>query len=56
MIIGPYFFEDKRGVDVTVNSECYLAMLKNFYIPELPCKTLYIRAQPFACGAYLVHG
>jgi hypothetical protein len=28
-IIGPYFFEEE-GVTVTVNSERYLAMLRNF--------------------------
>jgi hypothetical protein len=33
-IIGPYFFEDE-GVAVTVNSERYLRMLQDFFIPQL---------------------
>lgn len=34
-IIGPYFFEDQRGRTVTVNSERYCAMLRNFLVPQL---------------------
>ena len=34
-IIGPYFFEDKNGSALTINSERYLAMLKSYYIPAL---------------------
>lgn len=33
-VIGPYFFEDAQGAIVTVNSERYIAMLENFFIPE----------------------
>lgn len=34
-VIGPYFFEDAQGATATVNSERYIAMLENFFIPEL---------------------
>jgi len=34
-IIGPYFFEDDRGVAVTVTSERYLKMLQDFVLPQL---------------------
>lgn len=34
-IIGPYFFEDERGVTVTVNGERYRNMIDNFLTPEL---------------------
>ena len=33
-IVGPYFFEEK-GETLTVTSDRYLAMLKDFFIPEL---------------------
>jgi len=33
--LGPYFFEDNEGAAVTVTSECYVAMLRNFCEPEL---------------------
>lgn len=34
-IIGPYFYEDQRGHAVTVNTERYIAMLRNFFTPAL---------------------
>ena len=34
-IIGPYFFEDEYGQAVTVNSERYVAMLQDYFIPHL---------------------
>ncbi|GFS78689.1 uncharacterized protein TNCV_3148671 [Trichonephila clavipes] len=34
-IIGPYFFKNDEGHNVTVNSDLYRAMITNFFIPEL---------------------
>lgn len=34
-IIGPFFFENARGQNVTVNTERYVAMLEGFLAPEL---------------------
>ena len=34
-INGPYFFEDEYGQAVTVNSERYVAMLQDYFIPHL---------------------
>ena len=34
-VLGPYFFEDNEGAAVTVASEHYVAMLRNFCEPEL---------------------
>jgi len=34
-VLGPYFFEDNEGVAITVTSERYVAMLRNFCEPEL---------------------
>ena len=34
-VTGPYFFEDNEGAAVTVTSERYVAMLRNFCEPEL---------------------
>ena len=34
-IIGPYFFEDEHENRVTVNSERYIAMMRNKFIPAL---------------------
>jgi len=34
-VFGPYFFEDNEGAAVTVTSERYVAMLRNFCEPEL---------------------
>lgn len=34
-IIGPYFFEDARGNNVTVTSQRYADMLENFFEPQL---------------------
>lgn len=42
-IIGPYFFEDNDGNAVTVNSERYIQMIKNFFLPELRRKRMHIR-------------
>jgi hypothetical protein len=33
-VLGPYFFEEDN-VTVTVNSDCYCAMLQNFFQPRL---------------------
>jgi hypothetical protein len=33
-VIGPYFFEEE-GVTMTVNSECYVAILQNFLQPRM---------------------
>ncbi|GFV69096.1 uncharacterized protein TNCV_2929251 [Trichonephila clavipes] len=34
-ILGPYFFINDEGYNVTVNSNRYRAMITNFFIPEL---------------------
>ena len=34
-VIGPYFFEDDRGMAVTVNAERYVAMLHEFFLPYM---------------------
>ncbi|GFV92702.1 transposable element Tcb2 transposase [Trichonephila clavipes] len=34
-IIGPYFFKNDEGHNVTVNGERYRAMITNFFVPEL---------------------
>jgi len=34
-VLGPYFFEDNKGAAITVTSERYVAMLRNFCEPEL---------------------
>ncbi|GFX89894.1 uncharacterized protein TNCV_1535411 [Trichonephila clavipes] len=34
-IIGPYFFKNDEGHNVTVNGDLYRAMITNFFIPEL---------------------
>ncbi|GFV12141.1 transposable element Tc3 transposase [Trichonephila clavipes] len=34
-IIGPYFFKNDKGRNVTVNGDWYRAMITNFFIPEL---------------------
>ncbi|GFT23566.1 uncharacterized protein TNCV_3510671 [Trichonephila clavipes] len=34
-IIGPYFFKNDEGHNVTVNGDRYKAMITNFFIPEL---------------------
>ncbi|GFX73445.1 uncharacterized protein TNCV_3402561 [Trichonephila clavipes] len=34
-IIGPYFFKNDEGQNVTVNGDRYTAMITNFFIPEL---------------------
>jgi len=34
-VLGSYFFEDNKGATVTVTSERYVAMLRNFCEPEL---------------------
>jgi len=40
-VLGPYFFEDNKGAAVTVTSEHYVAMLCNFYEPELHRRGIY---------------
>ncbi|GFX33106.1 transposable element Tc3 transposase [Trichonephila clavipes] len=34
-IIGPYFFKNDEGHNVTINGDQYRAMITNFFIPEL---------------------
>ncbi|GFW72191.1 uncharacterized protein TNCV_702281 [Trichonephila clavipes] len=34
-IIGPYFFKNDEGHNVTVNGDRYRAMITNFFTPEL---------------------
>ncbi|GFY34001.1 uncharacterized protein TNCV_4597091 [Trichonephila clavipes] len=34
-IVGPYFFKNDEGHNVTVNGDRYRAMITNFFIPEL---------------------
>ena len=34
-IIGPYFFKNEAGHNVTVNGERYRAMINDFFVPEL---------------------
>lgn len=41
-VIGPYFFEE-NGVTVTVNSDRYLTMLNEFFIPQLRRKRIPLR-------------
>ncbi|GFW89250.1 transposable element Tc3 transposase [Trichonephila clavipes] len=35
VIIGPYFFKNDEGHNVTDNGDRYRAMITNFFIPEL---------------------
>lgn len=46
-IIGPYFFKNERGQSVTVNSDRYTAMLRDFFFPQLPEFEAYNRATWF---------
>ena len=34
-IIGSYFFKENNGNAVTINSEHYIKMINNFFLPEL---------------------
>ncbi|GFW02942.1 uncharacterized protein TNCV_683681 [Trichonephila clavipes] len=34
-VIGPYFFKNDEGYNVTVNGDRYRVMITNFFIPEL---------------------
>ncbi|KAF7278229.1 hypothetical protein GWI33_008586 [Rhynchophorus ferrugineus] len=34
-IIGPYFFENDKGVAITVTAEWYQDMIRNFLVPEM---------------------
>lgn len=34
-IIGPYFFKDEGGRNVTVNGERYRSMITNFFLPKM---------------------
>jgi hypothetical protein len=34
-VIGPYFFEDDKGIAVTVTSDRYTEMLRSFLVPEM---------------------
>jgi len=34
-IIGPYFFEDEKGRAIKITSERYVAMIEEFFTPEL---------------------
>ena len=34
-IIGPFFFEDEEGKSLTINSDRYIGMLEQFFLPEL---------------------
>lgn len=34
-IIGPYFFKDNDGQNVTVNGDRYRSMITNFFVPQL---------------------
>ena len=42
-VIGPYFFEDDRGMAVTVNAERYVAMLQEFFLPYMQDYELVIQ-------------
>ncbi|GFW76798.1 DUF4817 domain-containing protein [Trichonephila clavipes] len=46
-IIGPYFFKDDEGHNVTVNGDRYRAMIKNFFIPETARATIYLLKDTF---------
>jgi len=37
-VLGPYFFEDNKGAAVTVTSERFVALLRNFCEPESCCR------------------
>jgi len=34
-IIGPYFFENSKGIRSTVRQENYQQMIENFFVPKL---------------------
>lgn len=46
-IIGPYFFENEQGQSVTVNSDRYIAMLRDYFFPQLQQFEAYNRATWF---------
>lgn len=39
-IIGPFFFETEEGAAVTVNGECYRAMLNDWFFEEIVAEDL----------------
>ncbi|GFY17726.1 putative transposable element [Trichonephila clavipes] len=44
-IIGPYFFKNDEGHNVTVNGDRYRAMINNFFIPELNNHDLWFQQE-----------
>ncbi|GFW91813.1 transposable element Tc3 transposase [Trichonephila clavipes] len=53
-IIGPYFFKNDEGHNVTVNGDRYRAMITNFFIPELnnhDVQELWFQQDGAACHA-----
>ena len=42
-VIGPYFFEDDRGMAVIVNAERYVSMLQEFFLPYMQDYELVIQ-------------
>ncbi|GFX78103.1 uncharacterized protein TNCV_972571 [Trichonephila clavipes] len=56
-IIGPYFFKNDEGHNVTVNGDRYRAMITNFFIPELnnhDVQELWFQQDDATCHAQLV--
>ena len=56
-LVGFYFFEDEGGQTVKINSERYVAMLQNFFIPYLEeneCDTLRVWFQQDEATAHTV--
>ena len=54
-VLGPYFFEDNEGADVTVTSECDVAMLRNFCEPELRHRGINLSSVSFHQGGATAH-
>ncbi|GFV19403.1 putative DD41D transposase [Trichonephila clavipes] len=48
-IIGPYFFKNDEGHNVTVNGDRYRAMITNFFIPELNNQELWFQQDGATC-------
>jgi len=49
--LGPYFFEDNKDAAITVTSELYVAMLRNFCEPELRHRGIDLSSVWFQQGA-----
>ncbi|GFV37567.1 retrovirus-related Pol polyprotein from transposon opus [Trichonephila clavipes] len=54
-IIGPYFFKNDEGHNVTVNGDRYRTMITNFFIPELNNQDVQELSLAAICGAKVAH-